>query len=107
MHRTAIIAIALTLAACSAPPPQEPAPSAAAFLIETEALLIRVEGDPRTFEQHADQVLTRIDAIDPALIRPGIGLWAQPDDEQPWLPGTPKLVRVGHVVAVEPRAGGY
>lgn len=107
MHRTAIAAAALLLAACSATHAPEPAQTAEAFQIETETLLIQVQGDPRAFERYAAQVLTRIDTVDPALIRPGIGLWAAPDDEQPWLPGSQKLVLVGRVVAVEPRAGGY
>lgn len=105
MHRIAITAaLALLLSACN--PPDAPA-RADAFTIETERLTIRVEGDPQAFEHHAGQILTRIDTVDPALIRPGIGLWAEPDDDKPWLPGTPKLVRVGTVIAVEPRAGGY
>ena len=42
--------------------------------------------------------MSRIDTVDPALIKPGIGVWAQ---------GRHDLVRVGTVVAVEPRTGGY
>lgn len=99
-----LLAVLLATAACS--PPDAPA-RAEAFTIETDRLTIRVEGDHQAFEHHAGQILTRIDTVDPALIRPGIGLWAEPDDDKPWLPGTPKLVRVGTVISVEPRAGGY
>lgn len=104
MHRIAIIAIALALSACS--PPEEPA-RADSFTIETDRLTIRVAGDQAEFERHGAQILTRIDTVDPALIKPGIGLWAEPDDDKPYLPGAPKLVLVGRVVAVEPRSGGY
>lgn len=104
MHRIAIIAIALALSACS--PAEEPA-RADSFTIETDRMTIRVTGDQAEFERHGAQILTRIDTVDPALIKPGIGLWAEPDDDKPYLPGTPKLVLVGRVVAVEPRSGGY
>lgn len=105
MHRITIATtLALLLGACS--PPDAPA-RAEAFTIETGQLAIRVEGDPAAFEQHAAQILTRIDTVDPALIRPGIGVWAEPADDKPWLPGTPKLVRIGTVIAVEPRTGAH
>jgi len=105
MHRIAITAaLVLLLSACN--PPEAPA-RADAFVIETDQLRISVAGDPAEFEQHAGQILMRIESVDPALIKPGIGLWAEPDDDTPWLPGTPKLKRIGTVVAVEARAGGY
>ncbi len=99
-----LLAVLLATAACS--PPDAPA-RADTFVIETDRIAIRVAGDPEAFEQHAGQILTRIETVDPALIRPGIGVWAEPQDDRPWLPGTPKLVRIGTVVAVEPRGGGY
>lgn len=105
MHRIAItIALALGLAACA---PEEKPARADAFTIETDRLTIRVEGDPSAFEHHAAQILMRIDTVEPSLIKPGIGLWAEPEDTAPHLPGRPKLVLVGRVVAVEPRQGGY
>ncbi len=104
MHRIAItIALVLGLAACD--PPADPGHDR--FTIETAHQQIRVEGSESAFQQHGAQILARIDAVDPALIRPGIGLWAEPEDTAPHLPGRPKLVLVGRVVAVEPRAGGY
>lgn len=99
------ITLAQLLAACS--PHPEPA-RAETFTIETDRLAIRVEGDPAAFEQHAPQILTRIDAVDPALIRPGIGIWADPEKSgEEWEPDRPVLVLIGRVVAVEPRVGGY
>lgn len=95
MHRIATIAIALALSACSPPAMLERTDP---FTIETDRLTIRVEGDPSAYERHAAQILTRIDTVDPALIRPGIGVWAEGDRE---------LVLIGRVVAVEPRPGGY
>ena len=48
MHRIATtIALALLLSACN--PPEPPARSDA-FVIETDRLTIRVQGDPATFE---------------------------------------------------------
>lgn len=99
-----LLAVLLATTACN---PPEKLASAEPFIIETEQLRIRVEGDRAAFERSAGQILTRIDTVDPALIRPGIGLWAEPEDTAPHLPGRPKLVLVGRVVAVEPRAGGY
>lgn len=77
------------------------------FVIEAAGMSIRVKGDPEAFERHAGQILTRIETIDPSLIRPGIGLWAEPEDTKPYLPGKPQLVLVGRVVAVERSPGGY
>lgn len=105
MHRIAItIALVLGLAACS--PPEELA-STSSYKIETDELTISVAGDPAEFERHAPEIMLRIETVDPRVIRPGIGLWATPEDTAPHLPGTPKLVLVGRVVAVEPRQGGY
>lgn len=104
MHRITIaILLALGLTACE-PPPEA---GRDRFNIETAALTIHVEGDEDAMQAHAGQLLARIDAVDPALIKPGIGLWVEPEDAMPYLPGRPKLVLVGRVVAVEPRSGGY
>lgn len=108
MHRTAITAaLALLLSACN--PPDAPTPARAdAFTIETERLTIRVDGDPQAFELHAGQILTRIDTVDPQLIRPGIGIWAVEGIDEGLTPvNDSHLVRIGTVVAVEPRGGGY
>lgn len=100
-----LLAVLLTTAACS--PPEAPA-RADAFTIETDRLTIRVEGDPQAFELHAGQILTRIDTVDPQLIRPGIGIWAVEGIDEGLTPvGDSHLVRIGTVIAVEPRAGGY
>lgn len=110
MHRIAItIALVLGLAACNPPeqPAPEPQPAHDRFVIETTTLIIQVEGDQAAIDQHGPQLLTRIEAVDPLLIRPGIGLWIEPEDEAPHLPGSPKLKRVGTVLAVERRVGGY
>ncbi len=113
MHTTArrtmrlllILLAAAVVAACSPPAAPE---RAEAFTIETPALTIRVKGDPRAYELHAGQILTRIDTVDPALIRPGIGIWAVEGLEEDGIPPeSSHLVRIGTVVAVEPRAGGY
>lgn len=100
------IALALALTGCN-PPEAEPETAHERFTLETTTLIIQVEGDKAAIDQHGPQLLTRIEAVDPLLIRPGIGLWVEPEDTAPHLPGTPKLQRVGTVLAVERRVGGY
>lgn len=105
MHRIAIaIATLAALAAC------QPSPSSARhepFTITTDRMTISAEGDPQAFRRHSAQILMRIDSVDPALIRPGIGLWAEAGDGEAHEPGQPGLVLIGRVVAVSPRIGGY
>lgn len=62
------------------------------FTIRTPELEIAVVGDRALMEEWAPEVMMRIEAVDPALIRPGIGLWVQPTQSDPIL--------IGHVADV-------
>lgn len=65
------------------------------FTIDTPALHISVEGSRAAMDANAPEIITRLESVDPALIRPGIGLWAAPRGDDP--------VLIGHVVSVEPQ----
>lgn len=65
------------------------------FKIETLDLAIEVEGSAKAMDENAPEILFRLESVDPALIRPGIGLWAAPRGDDP--------VLIGHVVSVKPR----
>lgn len=90
------------LAACSDNAPAEVATDK--FTIETGRVMLTVKGDPKLFERHGGQILDRIDSVDPALIKPGIGLWVE---QEPVDGLRPPLLLIGRVVAVEHTAGGY
>lgn len=74
------------------------------FTIQAETISIRVNGDRALFEKHAGQILTRIDSIDPALIRPGVRIWAESEQGAIWPPENEGLVLIGHVAEVTPRS---
>lgn len=106
-RNTARTLIAMGLMAILSACAPEPTPTAAPgqkFTIETGEILITVKGDPALFEKHGGELLERITSVDPKLIKPGVGLWVEPEgagEERP------PLLLVGRVVAVEPVAGGY
>ena len=99
MHRIAIAAaLAIALSACA--PPDPPA-GHDRFTIESRTLRIHVEGNEAAMERNAAQIMSRIDLIDPDLIRPGIGLWVDDNGSAPEPFGEPHYELVGRVVSVE------
>lgn len=71
---------------------REPTAGIDHFTIRTPELEIAVVGDRALMDEWAPEVMMRIEAVDPALIRPGIGLWVKPTQSDPIL--------IGHVVDV-------
>ena len=71
---------------------REPTTGTDHFTIRTPELEIRVVGDRALMDEWTPEVMMRVEAVDPALIRPGIGLWVKPTQSDPIL--------IGHVVDV-------
>lgn len=90
--------VAAAVAGCDGP---DPDPGHDRFTIETDKLRIHVEGSIPAMERNAGQIMTRLDLIDPALIRPGVGLWVDDSPSTPEPPGEPSYELVGRVVSVE------
>ena len=90
---TRALAIALLLTACA---PHAHPDDRNGYIIETPTQDIHVAGDPELFEQHAAEILGRIDNVDPLLIQPGVGLWVEETDP-------PGMLLVGRVVSVSTR----
>lgn len=109
--RIAAAALLMAMAACSSRPEADATPpdqfTGGEVRITTRHLVITASGDPDTIRRYAPQLLDRIDAVPAGLIRPGIALWVEDEGEGAGAAGHAPLIRVGQVVAVEPRAGGY
>lgn len=65
------------------------------FTIQTPSQTIQVEGSLEAMEGNAAEIIMRLESVDPAMIRPGIALWAAPRGGDP--------VLIGRVVDVQTR----
>jgi hypothetical protein len=65
--------------------------------IDTQGVRIHALGNAAALEQHGAYLLERLSQVDPAILRPGMGLWVAPHGDKP-----EDLVLVGRITSTEP-----